>query len=54
MSHTYTILPVSQATYAEIREKLLAADYIHAIHGTLDSMDECIDMHGIAVQQEKE
>ena len=44
MTYTYAILEVSQATYDEIRLRLIAADYAHAIDGTV------IDMHGIALQ----
>lgn len=47
MTHTYAILKVSPAVYAEIKEKLEAADYVEAFHG-----DNIIDMHGIALQAE--
>lgn len=47
MSHTYATLPVSAATYAEIREKLSAAGYDHAFHD--DDGREVIDMSGIGL-----
>lgn len=50
MSHTYVILQVSPAVYEEIRAKLLAADYVDQFHGVLGSVEEVIDMHGIALQ----
>jgi hypothetical protein len=43
-THTYVILEISPEAHAEIKAKLLAADYGHAIDG------ETIDMHGIALQ----
>lgn len=46
MSHTYAILVVSRAAFAEIAEKLRAAGYDHAFH------DDLIDMHGLAVRAE--
>lgn len=46
MSHTYSVLEVSQAVYDEIRKKLEEAGYEHAFH------DDLIDMHGIAVKAE--
>lgn len=48
-SHTYAILDVSPAVYAEIREKLKAAGYDHAFHE--DDAREVIDMHGIALRE---
>jgi hypothetical protein len=50
MTHTYAILKVSPAAYAEIREKLEAAGYQDQFHGEGDG--ERIDMHGIAIQAE--
>lgn len=45
MSHTYAELPVSRATYEEIRRLLVDAGYHHALaHG-----DGAIDMHGIGL-----
>lgn len=56
MSHTYAVLQVSAATYAEIREKLKAAGYEHAFHVEERAFRmndrrevEVIDMHGIAL-----
>lgn len=48
MSHTYAILSLSPAAYAEIREKLVAAGYEDQLHEQGGA--ECIEMHGIAVQ----
>lgn len=48
MTYTYAILGVSQAAYDEIRGKLIAADYAHAIDG------DVIDMRGLALQGETE
>jgi len=48
MTHTYGLLSVSPATYAEIRAALVALGYPHAIH-THDGA-EVLDMHGIALQ----
>jgi hypothetical protein len=47
-TRTFVILEVSKATYDEIHGKLRAAAYNHAFEGPL------IDMHGIALEQEKE
>lgn len=49
MSHTFALLDVSPAAYAEIREKLKAAGYDHALHG-----DGVIDLHGLALTTEHE
>lgn len=53
MSHTYAVLEVSQATYAEIRAKLVDAGYDHALHTPAVSGEdrEVIDMHGIALKE---
>lgn len=42
-TYTYVLLDVSPAAYREIRAKLEAAGYDHAIDG------EHLDMHGIAL-----
>jgi hypothetical protein len=42
-THTYALLPVSQATYDEIRGKLKEAGYEHCFHGA------ATDMHGIGL-----
>jgi len=47
MSRTYVVLEVSPAAYAEIRDKLLAAGYGHALHH--EDGAEVVDMHGIAL-----
>ena len=50
MKYTYALLPVSQATYDEIREKLRAAGYEHVFREdeSLVSLNgQVIDMHGI-------
>jgi hypothetical protein len=49
MSYTYTyaVLPVSMATYDEIRKKLAEAGYQDQFH--YDGHEEVIDMHGIAL-----
>jgi hypothetical protein len=48
MTYTFATLEVSQLAYDEVRAKLLAAGYEHAI--TSDSSEEeLIDMHGIAL-----
>ncbi len=48
-THTYAILEVSSAVYAEIRAKLVAAGYHHALHK--DDDGEAIDMYGIALRE---
>lgn len=48
-SRTYAILEVSPEVYAEIRAKLEAAGYEHALHREDDG--EVIDMHGIALRK---
>jgi hypothetical protein len=45
MTHTYAILKVSRAAYAEIRALLVRAGYMSADHG----VGSPIDMHGIAL-----
>lgn len=48
-THTYVTMEVSQAAYDEIRQKLVDAGYQHAIHDHNFQIDECLDMHGIAL-----
>jgi hypothetical protein len=43
-THTFSILPVSPGTFEEIRSKLKAAGYDHAL------FEDGIDMHGIAIK----
>lgn len=47
MTHTYAKLPVSEATYNEIRDKLVQSGYRDQVHN--DKEGECVDMHGIAI-----
>ncbi len=49
VTHTYATLEVSAAAYEEIKSKLLAAEYQHAINDEGE-----IDMHGIALVREKD
>jgi hypothetical protein len=46
-THTYVVMELSPAAHAEIKAKMLAAGYQHAIDG------DTIDMHGIAVEPKK-
>jgi len=50
VSYTYAIMRVSEETYAEIREHLIAAGYADQIHERAGSFCETLDMHGIALQ----
>lgn len=43
-THTYALLPISQAAWDEIAAKLRDAGYRHAF-----KVGDVIDMHGIAV-----
>jgi hypothetical protein len=52
-THTYVILPLSAAAYREIRAKLRDAGYDHAFQD-VGAPSEVIDMHGLAVQCERE
>ncbi len=47
-THTYVVLEISPEAHAEIKAKLLAAGYSHAIDG------ETVDMQGIAVEPERQ
>jgi hypothetical protein len=53
-THTYAILPVSYAAYAEIRRKLTDAGYTDQFHDNRDGDGVVIDMHGIALKDEGE
>ena len=54
MTHTYAIVEVTPATYAEIEAKLRAAGYDHAFELSRYARDKhVIDMHGIALQRGK-
>lgn len=48
-TRTYVMMEVSAATYDELRGKLEAAHYEHAIHD-----DGALDMHGIAIERPKD
>ena len=49
-THTYALMEVSRDTFNEIRDKLLAVDYRHAIHEPEDENQSVrLDMHGIAL-----
>lgn len=48
MSHTYTILDVSPATYDEICAKLLRTGYGGQMYGEPEGV---MDMHGIALRR---
>ncbi len=45
MTHTYALMEVSRAAFDEIKAKLLAAGYDHAVHDD----GATLDMHGIAL-----
>lgn len=53
MRHTYTyvVMEVSESAYKEIREKLEATGYRHAMHES-DEHGVVLDMHGIAIAKE--
>ena len=51
MSHTYAIVPVSQATFDEIKAKLLGAGYEDQLHEDPEGL--ILDMHGLALQVEE-
>lgn len=50
VTHTYVLMDLSPSAYNEIKKKLLAAGYSHAVHEAHDG--ERLDMHGIAVTME--
>lgn len=47
VTHTYATLEVGASTHADVRDRLLAVDYGHAIN-----VEGEIDMHGIALVAE--
>lgn len=49
-THTYVTIEVSQAAFDEIKSKMEAADYQHALHQ--DGSEITIDMHGIGLTRE--
>jgi hypothetical protein len=48
-THTYALLPVSQAAYDEIREKLMAAGYDDYVQRGVADEQERVIMQGIAL-----
>lgn len=52
-THTYAVMEVSEQTFLEIKNKLLAAGYQHAIHGGQDDGTLVVEMHGIALKAEQ-
>jgi hypothetical protein len=50
MTYTFVVLKLSQAAFQEVRDKMVAAGYEHALDRNGDG--ELVDMHGIAVQAE--
>lgn len=55
ITHTYALLPVSAATYAEIRQALQHAGYDHQIDCSSPGRAyEVLDMHGLALVQNEE
>ena len=51
MPYTYVLLPVSEATYNEIKTAFEAAEYHHAFHSG-EAKGIVIDMHGVALVQD--
>lgn len=52
-TRTFVTMDLSQAAFEEIKAKLQAAGYFHAINH-LPYVGECLDMHGIAITAEKQ
>jgi hypothetical protein len=52
MTHTYAVLEIGAAAFAEIKAKLEAASYQHTFHED-DEHGTVIDMHGIALAELK-
>jgi len=50
-THTYVVMPLSEAAYREIRRKMEEAGYDHALDDS-EEFGTVINMHGIAVAQE--
>jgi hypothetical protein len=48
VTHTYVVLEISPAAFAEIESKLKAAGYEHTFHEDREH-GSLIDMHGIAL-----
>lgn len=51
MTYTYAVMTVSRHAFEEIKAKLLAADYGHAVHARPDGT--VLDMRGIALTPEE-
>lgn len=52
-TYTYAVMDISPSAYQEIRAKLEAAGYGHALHRSADGA-EVLDMHGIALGMSRE
>lgn len=50
MTYTYGIMNVSPACFDEIKKKLIAVQYHHALHND----GKTIDMHGLALEVQAE
>lgn len=48
-THTYALLPVSKAAYEEIKARLLAAGYDHAVE---EDGDRELNLYGLAIVEE--
>lgn len=53
-THTYVMMDISAAAFEEIKRKLLAAGYDHAIIPSFREDKEALDMHGIGLQIEEQ
>jgi hypothetical protein len=51
-THTYATMQVSRGTFEEVKAKLVAAGYEHAIHPPGEEDGTLLDMHGIALTTE--
>lgn len=51
-THTYAVLKISHAAYAEIKSKLTAAGYSDQFHDDRYGDGVVIDMHGLALSDE--
>jgi hypothetical protein len=50
MTYTYAVMNVSPACFEEIKKKLIAVQYQHALHND----GKTLDMHGIALEIQPE
>lgn len=53
-THSYAVMEVSRGTFVEIRTKLEDAGYLQSIHEDAQDDRTTLDMHGIALELEKE